>query len=171
MAPPPPSQRYAPALRVPVADFVVASTGSHLLASAGTLLPCPPWLVQFSCPQNVTATPDLSCFWRVLFCVQLVLSGVVALVTGFACAVLSMLQLYDTRLVMDASKWSATMDALCVFATTAVCNSILGTMVLPLGWAVIMETIHIPIGVEVVYFALASPALTALLFYVANMEA
>ena len=62
------------------------------------------------------------------------------------------------------------MDAACVYITTSICNTLLGTMVLPLGWAVVMEAPAIPLGIEALYFAVVSPVLIAGLFRVANME-
>jgi hypothetical protein len=97
-------------------------------------------------------------------------SSIVALLSALGLSLQATLQLYQSRRSLGPGPVPPGLDALCVLATTTTCNALLGTAVLPLGWATLVGTPWVPLGVEVLYFVAAGPLLTACLFRVANME-
>ncbi len=78
--------------------------------------------------------------------------------------------LLKTRLMLQHTVSGAWLDVIYVLAIGSVINSLLGTTLLPLIFVLLQEAPVLPIGFELVYFALLAPLFTSALFVIATIH-
>jgi hypothetical protein len=91
---------------------------------------------------------------------QLSIVAVAALVCGLCVTAKAAHMLYKSRLLLQLPPATARVDTVAILLVTMLCNAVIGTAIVPFMWTQVAATAAVPIGVDVVYFALAAPLLS-----------
>ncbi len=93
-----------------------------------------------------------------------------ALLFGGAVTAQRYVLLMKTRLLLQYSCKAAALDVCCVFVLASVSNSLLGTFLVPVVWALMQPVGLVSVGVEAFYFAVLAPLLVVVLIAIATVR-